>query len=155
MVKEVGQRAEQHIQIVVYRSNYDPDELFVENSSINGVIIKGVIITEGLLPYECSECGIDNWQGESITLELDHVNGIRNDNRFDNLRLLCPNCHNQIPNFRGKKNIGKIKATECDIIAAVKVSKSVNEVLNRLGLSENSRNRLRIYYIMEKNRLKF
>lgn len=42
------------------------------------------------------------WNGELIPLELEHINGINNDNRLENLTLLCPNCHAQTPTYRGK-----------------------------------------------------
>ena len=56
--------------------------------------------------YECSICGLNKWQGEDITLQVDHINGNHYDNRLENLRLLCPNCHSQTSTFgnkRGKK----------------------------------------------------
>lgn len=51
--------------------------------------------------------------GKPITLQLDHINGINNDNRIENLRFICPNCHSQTHNYSGKKTRGttKIKYT--------------------------------------------
>jgi 5-methylcytosine-specific restriction endonuclease McrA len=42
------------------------------------------------------------WHGRPLTLVLDHINGVNDDYRPDNLRLLCPNCHSQTPTFSGR-----------------------------------------------------
>ena len=51
---------------------------------------------------ECTICGRTQWYGEAIPLQLDHTNGNNDDNRLENLRLLCPNCHAQTPQYRLK-----------------------------------------------------
>lgn len=53
--------------------------------------------------YECESCRISEWNGEHLTLELEHINGNRRDNRIENLSLLCPNCHSQTKTWRRKK----------------------------------------------------
>jgi 5-methylcytosine-specific restriction endonuclease McrA len=50
----------------------------------------------------CQICGISEWHGKPITLQLDHINGINNDNRYENLRLICPNCHSQTITYAGR-----------------------------------------------------
>ena len=60
------------------------------------------LIREGFKSHECEECGISEWNGKAISLELDHVSGIRSDNSLENLKLLCPNCHSQTHTFRGR-----------------------------------------------------
>lgn len=51
-------------------------------------------------------CVIGNtWKGQKITLQLDHKNGIYNDNRIENIRFLCPNCHSQTGTFSGENLI--------------------------------------------------
>lgn len=53
--------------------------------------------------YQCQGCGISKWNGEHLTLELEHINGNKRDNRLENLKLLCPNCHSQTKTWRRKK----------------------------------------------------
>ena len=55
--------------------------------------------------YRCEECGLSSWNNKHLVLELEHVNGNRRDNRKENLRILCPNCHSQTETFRNKKRI--------------------------------------------------
>jgi hypothetical protein len=56
----------------------------------------------------CELCGLkDTWNGRPITLELDHINGDNKDNKYSNLRLLCPNCHSQTDTFKGRNKKNK------------------------------------------------
>ena len=78
-------------------------EVFSENSSYDRKDMKRRILKEKLLDYKCSSCGISEWMGNPLSLQLDHINGINNDNRIENLRFLCPNCHTQTPTWGTKK----------------------------------------------------
>jgi hypothetical protein len=53
----------------------------------------------------CEECGLTEWQGNPIPLEIHHLNGKNTDNRLENLRLLCPNCHALTSNYRGRAHM--------------------------------------------------
>jgi hypothetical protein len=79
------------------------DEAFVANSSVCTGQLRRMILREGLLEYHCAICGISKWLGQPLTLQLDHVNGIGNDARLENLRFLCPNCHSQTDTWGAKK----------------------------------------------------
>jgi 5-methylcytosine-specific restriction endonuclease McrA len=57
--------------------------------------IKVRLLRAGLLENKCSECGIKEWLGEPLTVQIDHINGVNHDYRLENLRMLCPNCHSQ------------------------------------------------------------
>jgi hypothetical protein len=67
--------------------------------------LKNRMLKEGILINICSECGISEWNGKSISLELDHVDGVRTNHKLENLRLLCPNCHSQTDTYRSKNRI--------------------------------------------------
>ena len=72
--------------------------------------LKVRLINEGIVDQKCVWCGItDTWNDKPVVLHLDHINGIHNDHRLENLRLLCPNCHSQTDTWCGRN---KIKSLE-------------------------------------------
>ena len=76
------------------------DEIFVVNGTTKRSTVKSAFMRR--VPCVCAVCNLSDWLGRKLTLQLDHINGIRNDNRIENLRLLCPNCHSQTETFAGK-----------------------------------------------------
>lgn len=52
--------------------------------------------------YKCSCCGISEWNDKALTLEIDHIDGRSDNNRPENLRLICPNCHSQTDTYKSK-----------------------------------------------------
>ena len=86
----------------VYKK-YTMEEILVENSTYANIAsLKQRLIKEGYLKYQCECCGISEWQGKFISLQLDHKNGNNRDHRIENLRFLCPNCHSQTDTYAGK-----------------------------------------------------
>jgi len=69
--------------------------------------VRKSILRKELIPYKCGICGIQEWNGKKLSLHLDHINGINNDHRLENLRFLCPNCHSQTHTYTGR-NKGKL-----------------------------------------------
>lgn len=73
-------------------------QVFVEGSLITGKGLTPRLLKLGW-KYTCTVCGIAEWQGRALTLQLDHINGKHYDNRLENLRFMCPNCHAQTPTY--------------------------------------------------------
>lgn len=98
------------------------DEILIKDSTYtNTSSLKRRLVETGLLTYECVICGIWEWNEKPLVLQLDHINGINNDHRLENLQLICPNCDSQQDTFRGRnKNAQKHKDDE--------------ELLRKLGL---------------------
>lgn len=86
------------------------ESILVENSTYNNRSdLKKKLFKENLLKNECYMCGNGEiWFGVKISLVLDHINGIWNDNRIENLRILCPNCHATTPTYCRKKQYGNV-----------------------------------------------
>lgn len=80
------------------------NSLLTENSPCtNFGRLKQRLITHGLLENRCSICDLGPvWQNKRLVLRLDHINGNRQDNRLENLRMVCPNCDSQLPTFAGR-----------------------------------------------------
>lgn len=83
------------------------EDVLVDGSQISSVSLKKRLFNEGIFEKKCCICEIEQWLGKPAPLELDHINGVKTDNRIENLRILCPNCHAQTDTYRGK-NIKKI-----------------------------------------------
>lgn len=81
------------------------EEVLVENSNYSRTNLKRRLYEVGLKKRECEECGQgENWRGKKMSLILDHINGVYNDNRVENLRIICPNCNATLPTHAGKNN---------------------------------------------------
>lgn len=77
-------------------------DVLTEDSYYNSNTLRKRLIAEGYKEHVCESCGLKEWNDEDIPLELDHINGVNTDNRLNNLRLICPNCHAQTDTYRGK-----------------------------------------------------
>lgn len=118
----------------------NPKNLLRENSKHARNVLRRYILSNNLIPYRCAICGITHWNNKALSLELDHINGINNDNRLENLRFLCPNCHSQTTTYGSRnqqKNESKYEITE-DLRQLVESTyekeKSVKRVSAVLGI---------------------
>ena len=126
-------------------------EVLKENVHHNTSDLRRKLLKAGLLKNICSICGLlPIWNDKPLTLQLDHINGVRLDNRIGNLRILCPNCHAQTDTFAGKlgrpvdvlptekaKTIRpkKIAWPEPDILCLKVWNTPVNRLAKELGVS--------------------
>ena len=120
------------------------DEVFVNGKEWGSELLRKYLHYYKLKEYKCftSKCGLTEWHGEHITLELDHINGIRNDNRLENLRWLCPNCHSQTPTFRGynKSLTGKAKVSDSELLTSLRECVNIRQALQKVGLAAKGGN---------------
>jgi 5-methylcytosine-specific restriction endonuclease McrA len=106
----VGQRWAKGQKNPAKRTRKPLSELLIAGRDVKTASLRRRLIDEGVLEPSCSRCGRDTWEDRPIPLELDHINGDRRDNRLENLRLLCPNCHALTDTYRGR-NIGRYTET--------------------------------------------
>lgn len=84
------------------------DELFIKNSvytsgsPYQSSKLKAIIFRNNLKERRCEICNVENWNKKELSFELHHIDGDSSNNELINLQILCPNCHSQTDNFRGK-----------------------------------------------------
>ena len=85
-------------------------DILVPNSHYSRSSLKKRLYDEGIKCKKCELCGQgEEWNGKHMSLILDHINGIWNDNRLENLRIVCPNCNATLPTHCGKNSSIKVK----------------------------------------------
>jgi len=86
----------------------------------------------------CVICKTTEWQGNYIKLELDHVDGNRQNNKRENLRMVCPNCHSFTKNYRGRNIKGNSRTgivSDAEFRIALKETDCIRQALKRLGIA--------------------
>jgi len=82
----------------------DDSEVFVLESTYPRHRLKERIIKQKLIDYECEICGnVGVWLNKPLPLILDHINGVNNDHRLENLRFVCSNCDSQLPTYKNRR----------------------------------------------------
>jgi len=96
---------------VVPRPRIRPlEEFLVAGRQIGRCNLKRRLIAEGLKENRCEQCGITEWQGKPLNMQLHHKDGDGTNNTLENLELLCPNCHAQTDTYGGRNGHRRKKA---------------------------------------------
>lgn len=120
------------------------NKVLVENSNYNRSILKKRLINELGWEDKCFKCNNNGvWQNEKLSIQLDHKNGNSKDNRIENLRFLCPNCHSQTTTFAGKSRL-KNKCIVCEKKVSNKHTKHCVDCFTQYVLPTNSFNQRKV-----------
>lgn len=84
------------------RKNYIPAEQYIQGNNVSSSVLRDKLIRENIKEEKCERCGLTHWLDEKLSLELHHMDGNHFNNSFDNLQILCPNCHSLTSNYRNK-----------------------------------------------------
>ena len=118
-----------------------------------GVVLKSDFSRKALLFMRgniCEQCGLMEWQGHPIPLEIHHIDGDSRNNELDNLRLLCRNCHGVTENFKATGIICRTKVSDDELIRALEENTSVHKALVTVKLSPKGGNYKRAYNLIHK-----
>lgn len=76
--------------------------VLVEDSPVSTSHVRKRLLRHGVKEHRCELCKLTRWRDRAIPLELDHINGVNDDHRLENLRVVCPNCHAQTDTYRAR-----------------------------------------------------
>ena len=92
-------------------ASYKTAEEYAKKDCVKSHILKIKLIRDGIKEKKCEICGAFIWQGKELPLELHHIDGNHFNNDFNNLQILCPNCHS-IQEGNAGANVGKYNKVE-------------------------------------------
>jgi hypothetical protein len=133
------------------RKNKDNSLIFTENSNASSHYVRSLLLKHKLKEYKCENknCTIvDEWIGNTINLQMDHINGNRKDHRLENLRWLCPNCHSQTDTFCSR-NSNRNTVSDEELKDALLNSPNIRQALAKFDL-ENGGNYRRAKRLIKK-----
>ena len=131
------------------KGKVNEEKYYDGNALSRGQALRDLII---LRSHRCEKCGLSEWQGQKIPLEVHHKDGDHLNNEMKNLELLCPNCHAQTENYRSKNRRKEID--EETLIEALKITPNVRQALIKVGLTGKGKNYDRCYDLIHKYNIK-
>lgn len=132
------------------RKKYTDEFIFVENTTVSNKVVKNRLMSNPSFEHKCELCSTKEWYDpfenkiKPVNLELDHINGNERDNRKENLRLICSNCHSFTPTYKGR-NInkplrnGEKKVTD-DVLLEQLKTKNIRQSLISVGMAASGEN---------------
>ena len=91
---------------IPHTNQYKTAVEYIKGTCVKSHVLKQKLIRDGIKEEKCEICGVSNWQGCKLPLELHHKDGNHFNNEFENLQILCPNCH-AIQNGNSGANAGR------------------------------------------------
>ena len=98
---------------------------------------------------KCLHCKNSEWMGQPIKLQVDHIDGNNRNNKRENLRALCPNCHSNTDTFCGKNINGRTKVSDEVLIEEIKKGLTTRQILVNVGLTPKGGNYERVNKLKE------
>lgn len=114
--------------------------------------LKAITILRG---HKCENCGLEEWQGKQIPLEVHHIDGDELNSDLSNLQILCPNCHALTDNYKGKNiNKGIMIVPDEDLVKALNECPNIRQALISVGLTAKGGNYVRANELIQKYQIK-
>lgn len=107
-----------------------------------------------LREHKCESCGLEEWKGKPIPLEVHHIDGDELNSDLSNLQILCPNCHALTDNYKGKNiNRGLVVVSDEDLVKALNEYPNIRQALISVGLTGKGGNYIRANELIQKHQI--
>lgn len=98
---------------------------------------------------QCKHCDLSHWREKQLTLEIDHIDGDKDNNTRTNLVALCPNCHSLTDTWRGRNVGNRGKITDEALSNALRIKPNIKQALEYVGLVGKGKNYVRARKLLE------
>ena len=123
------------------------EHIFQKDHFVRRDVLRKWLMKEGR-GTTCEICGITEYLGKPLRMQLHHIDGDSKNNSRENLQFLCPNCHSQTPGWSSKRKDTKV--SDELLLKTLKESSSVEEALTKLSLVSSAGNYFRVQKLLQK-----